>query len=236
MPFNVLLLPLLGGYVFITYWNYTRFSARRYAGERLLINAALAGVVFLVLSYLTVSFISFNWPGVDRWWRTWVPFEHSGASLGALLLGATASRVLNLFSKRDKEVRRTISAWNDYLEELLLDAQENTRQVSVTLKNGKVYVGFVVRSFDPAYDRKYIILLPAMSGFRDQVTHKITFNTDYTRVYQDLIAEDLGRLVRGVWDFQLVISVAEIISANLFDWDVYQRFNPPADTAVDTAV
>jgi hypothetical protein len=51
-----------------------------------------------------------------------------------------------------------------------------------------------------------------------------------------LIAEDLGRLVRGVWDFQLVISVAEIISANLFDWDVYQRFNPPADTAVDTAV
>lgn len=51
MPFNVLLLPLLGGYIFITYWHRTRFSARRYTGERLLFHAALAGVIFLILSF-----------------------------------------------------------------------------------------------------------------------------------------------------------------------------------------
>jgi len=59
VPFNVLLLPLLGGYVFITYWNHTRFSARRYSGERLLIHAALAGVFLLVVSYAAMALAGF---------------------------------------------------------------------------------------------------------------------------------------------------------------------------------
>lgn len=90
MPFNVLLLPLLGGYVFITYWNYTRFSARRYSGERLLIHSALAGVLLLVVSYIIVLFISGYWPGIAGAWTTRVPFPYSGVSLGALLLGVAA--------------------------------------------------------------------------------------------------------------------------------------------------
>lgn len=105
---------------------------------------------------------------------------------------------------------------------------EETRQVSVTLRNRKVYVGFVVRTFDPAYDRKYVIILPTMSGYRAEPTHTMTFDTDYTRVYQALLAEDESRLVRGVEDFQVVIPVAEVVSANLFDWEAYLRFNPVA--------
>jgi len=46
MPFNVLLLPLLGGYLFLTHWNRTRFDTKRYSGERLIFHAAVAGVVF----------------------------------------------------------------------------------------------------------------------------------------------------------------------------------------------
>jgi hypothetical protein len=113
------------------------------------------------------------------------------------------------------------------MEELLADSQEDTRQVSITLKNRKVYVGFVVRTFDPAYDRKYVVILPTMSGYRAESTHRLTFDTDYTRVYQALIAEDESRLVRGVEDFQVVVPVSEVVSANLFDWEAYQRFNEP---------
>ena len=159
MPFNVLLLPLLGGYVFITYWNYTRFSSRRYSGERLLFHAALAGVVLLILSYAAVRLMELRWPASAATWRTWV------------------------------------------------------------------YVGFIVRTFDPAYDRKYIVILPTMSGYRTETTHQVVFNTDYTRVYQVLMEEDESRLVRGVNDFQVVIPVAEVLSANLFDWEAYERFN-----------
>jgi hypothetical protein len=225
MPFNVLLLPLLGGYVFITYWNHTRFSARRYSGERLVIHAALAGVFLLVLSYALVLLIAHTWPRLAAIWHGWVPFEHSGTSLGALLLGATMWWPLNFVFTKETELRRTIEDWNDYLEELLTDALESTRQVSVTLMNGKVYVGFVVRTFDPAYDRKYIVVLPTMSGYREATTHRLRFDTDYTRVYQALMAEDESRLVRGVGDFQIVIAVSQVISANLFDWEAYLRFN-----------
>lgn len=232
MPFNVLLLPLLGGYVFITYWNYTRFSARRYSGERLLIHAALAGVFLLVLSYAIVLLLSAKLPGLASTWHSWVPFKHSGTSLGALLLGTTLWLPLNLVFRKETELRRTIADWNDYLEELLTDALENTRQVAITLNNGKVYVGFVVRTFDPAYDRKYIVILPTMSGYRAETTHRLTFNTDYTRVYQALMGEDESRLVRGVDDFQIVVPVSQVGSANLFDWEAYQRFNEstPAPT------
>lgn len=226
MPFNVLLLPLLGGYVFISYWNRTRFSARRYSGERLLLHAALAGVFWLVVSYIAVCLIAERWPALPDYWRSVMPFEHSGTSLGALLLGVTAWWPLNFLFKRQKEHRRTIRAWNDYLEELIDQALEETRQISVTLKNGKVYVGFVVKAFDPAYDRKYMVILPLLSGFRAETTHELTLNTDYTRVYQELMGEDETRLVRGVGDFQVVIPIAEILSANLFDPDAYQRFNP----------
>jgi len=70
-----------------------------------------------------------------------------------------------------------------------------------------------------------------MSGYRDKATHELTFNTDYTRVYQELMGEDESRLVRGVEDFEIVIPVAEVLSANLFDPDVYGRFNPPKPAA-----
>src|SRR5688500_8981224 len=95
MPFNVLLLPLLGGYIFISYWNRTRFDAKRYSGERLLLHSALAGIFLLVVSFAVVSTIATNWPEAYDWWRRLVPFDHSGTSLGALLLGITLWWPLN---------------------------------------------------------------------------------------------------------------------------------------------
>jgi Family of unknown function (DUF6338) len=228
VPFNVLLLPLIGGYIFISYWNRTRFDAKRYSGERLLLHAALAGVVLLVVAYAIVRLLVWWRPGAYDVWHSLVPYAHSGTSLLALLLGVTLWAPMNLGFDRRKELRRTIAKWNDYLEILLTQALDETRQVGITLKNGKAYVGFVVQTFDPAYDRKYLVLLPTMSGYRESNTHELQFTTDYTRVYQELIEEDESRLVRGVSDFQIVIPVGEVLSASLFDWDAYARFNPPA--------
>lgn len=227
MPYNVLLLPLLGGYIFITYWNRTRFHVKRYSGERLIFHAALAGVFFLGITYGVVRVVTTKWPATYIAWHSLLPITHSGTSLGALLLGISAWIPLNWVFKRPAEINRTIEVWNDYLEMLLTQALEKTRHVAVTLKTRKVYIGFVLRSFDPTYDRKYIVLLPTISGYRDEKTQNLILTTDYTAVYQQLMAEDETRLIRGIDDFETVVPVAEIISANLFDWEVYQRFNPP---------
>lgn len=227
MPYNVLLLPLIGGYVFITYWNPTRFNAKRYSGERLLIHAALAGLLFLAISYVFMQSVAAWRPDVYAWWHARVPFPHTGTSLLALLMAAFLWWPLNLsFCRRPKYVRRAIEEWNDYLEILLRDVAEDTTQFAVTLRNGKVYIGFALRPFDPAYERRYIVILPTISGYRHTETHVLTFTTDYTAVYQQLIADNAKHAVDGFGDFEIIIPVAEIVSASRFDWDAYRKFVP----------
>ena len=92
MPFNVLLLPLLGGYFFITHWLPTRFATKRYAGERLLFHAAAAGLVWLVAAFLGVTLLNSLSPSVGVEWKKLVPFRYAGTSLLAFLGGAPGPR------------------------------------------------------------------------------------------------------------------------------------------------
>src|SRR5690242_570957 len=162
MPFNVLLLPLLGGYLFITYWHFTRYDSKRYSGERLIFHSAIAGFVFLVIAFVIVKSLVSQAPSFYGWWHATVPIPHAGVSLGALLLALFSCVVFNRFVDRSKQIQRTITEWNDYLEILLQKVLDETRQIAVTLSNGKVYIGFVVGSFDPVYERKYIVMLPTI--------------------------------------------------------------------------
>lgn len=225
MPFNVLLLPLLGGYIFITNWNRTRFTSKRYSGERLIFHAAIAGVLFLILAFLIARGIAHWTPALHTEWKQMVPFPWAGTSLLAFVLGAATWIPLNRLHSRDTEARRAIGEWNDYLEMLLLRATREVKQVSITIKSGKVYVGYITRNFDPAFERKYVTVLPMASGFRDPDTQELILTTDYARVYQQMILEDNAFLLRGADDFHIVIPVSEIQSANIFDPFAYQLFN-----------
>lgn len=128
----------------------------------------------------------------------------------------------------EQETRRAITIWNDYLEVLLERALRETKQLSVSTKLGKVYVGFVTNNFDPAYERKFIRILPMSSGYRDGSTQELVLTTDYAKVYQQIIQQDNAFLLRGVEDFEIVVPVAEIASANLFDPEAYERFQQAA--------
>jgi hypothetical protein len=227
MPFNVLLLPLLGGYIFITYWHRTRYSARRYTGERLLFHAALAGVVFLVISFWVTRVTAGLSKQIYDEWHALVPFPHAGVSFGAFLLGALAWYPMNQVFDATAEIRKTIERSNDYLEILLSTSTESTRHVAITLKSGKVYVGPVMDSFDPANDRRFVVLLPMVSGYREATTHKLVLNTDYTAVYKQMVNEGKAD---DADNFRTVIPVQEILSATLFDWDAYAKFTLAEDS------
>lgn len=234
MPFNLLLLPLLGGYIFISKCNFTLFDSKRHSGQRLIIESALWGLLFLVISHLTAKFLVLAFPSFQLWWKWLVPFNHSGVAFGAFLIGACSWPIANLFSTRREEQRKAINKWNDYLEIVLDQALEETRQIMVTLKNGKVYIGFVLQPFNPEFDRKYIFILPTVSGYRDKDTHVLELTTQYTSVYNQLIQEENERLVTGVDDFRILMPITEIISAHLFDSQAYEKFNSaPQEVAGD---
>lgn len=227
MPFNVLLLPLLGGYVFLRYWNRTHFSSRRYSGERLLFHAAIAGILFLAAAFVVTRFLNWAYPGVGLWWRRMLPFPYSGTAFVALAIGGLLWIPLNWFSRsRVDAADRAIEEMGDYLETLLVRAIRRTKPVSATLKSGKTYIGFVVASIDPSVDRRFISLLPLQSGYRNG-EHQLVINTDYARVYERINEEsrpepELDELMK---DFIIVLPVAEIQSVNIFDRDAYRLFN-----------
>ena len=222
MPFNVLFLPLLGGYLFITLWNRTRFQTKRHSGHRLLFHSAFFGVVFLLLAFLFSRGLTLMFPRAASWWHSRVPFSYAGTSLLALTFGSVLWIPLNRWiSLVKKEAKRAIEEANDYLEMLLLQAIEETKMVMLSLKSGKVYIGLIIRNFDPAYDRKYVAVLPMRSGFR-QEDLTVKFTTDYAQVYQQIVDQKVDVVDD---DFQIVVPVSEIESAHLFSPNAYKLFH-----------
>ncbi|APB33775.1 hypothetical protein GlitD10_1453 [Gloeomargarita lithophora Alchichica-D10] len=55
MPFNLLLLPLLGGYIFSTFSNRTKWEVKRYEGQRLILYVSFWGTFFLFVSIILLN-------------------------------------------------------------------------------------------------------------------------------------------------------------------------------------
>jgi hypothetical protein len=223
MPFNILLLPLLGGYIFISSWNRTRFRALRLSGNKLILESAIAGTFFLVLSFSLTRVVRIFFPEFESLWLSAIPFEYSGTSATAFLIGATLWWPLNRVYKRDIESRRAIEESNDFLEIFLEKALRQSKQVTLTLKNGKVYIGFVSKMFDPSYERKYVTLLPTLSGYRNPQDQTLTITTDYYKVYLRAILED--NVLERVNDFEVLVPVSEVRTFKLYDPSAAELFD-----------
>lgn len=125
-------------------------------------------------------------------------------------------------------LRRAIKHLNADFELILYRGFEQAKPICFTLKSGKVYVGQVMGSVDPTDSRDMIRILPTMSGYRDEKTHKINFTTFYKQLYGDLgINDDLQHLHDE--NFEIVFSFSDVQTANLFDtkaYDEFQRHGP----------
>lgn len=250
MPYNLLLLPLLGGFILLQQWHATRFRLARQEKERLLIWAALAGL--LLLAAATVLLVGFQrvWPPGATWaatvWHARVPFPHSGKATLALLLGLALPMALNRtpvlfgrFARRrdvwrglrglgydeDGWARVAIRDYGNELEDLLVRSLDRRAPVMLTLGSGKVYVGFVTRSLNPDVERRFVRLLPSLSGYRSKEDHQLSFTTFYDIVHEQAQnpASDLYGLSEQ--DFEIVIPMGEIKTLSLFDIRAFRVFN-----------
>ena len=104
----MLLLPLLGGYFFIHFFYLTRFRAYRLSSYRLLFETAGAGMIFLVVSHVFVTWLSQATcflPWIHTFKR-FAPFPYSGSAVGALCLSVVAVLTLNLLVGRERSSTR----------------------------------------------------------------------------------------------------------------------------------
>lgn len=230
MPFNLLLLPLLGGFIFFSHWNRTVFFAKRQDRERLLLYSSLYGLLFLGLSFL-LSIIAPYIPlmmDVRLWWAYHTPsIQFSGISSFALLLGVVGQSALNHlypFNRiwtAQKEGERAIQNHGNELEKLIFRSLVEAKRVMLTLKSGKVYVGRVSKFVGPTVDRERdLILLPSKGGYRDN-QHQLVVTTDYDAIYAEIV--DTERDYIEISEFGVVIPIAEILSASSYRADEHAK-------------
>ena len=218
MPYNLLLLPLLGGFLFVHLTHFFRFAAQRLDGYRLLFQAAIAGTLLVVCSRVLIVAFELtvgHFPWHAFWWR-FAPFPYAGTSVVSLALGPVAAAIVNVFIGPDAAKDREIRRHGNLLTQLLHRSARERRLVSITLDNRKWYVGWVAESPSLYPQEIYFRLLPLTSGYRKPDT----LETVITNSYESVLADP--RFPEK--ELVLTFAVSDIKIANLFNEDVYNDY------------
>ncbi len=241
MPYNLplLLLPLLGGFVFIRNWYRTRWHTKRAEKDRLLVHASLAGLASLVIAFVIARLPPIHPCWTDAlclpvWWE-WlqVPWPYTGTAVLSFVIGAVGWLPLNWIEDfwyedqaADAENARIIRDYGGPLELTLYRSIEQQKLVMLTLTNNKVYIGRVAETFIP--DDKVIYIFPTRSGYRDS-NQRLELTTPYSDAYKQ-IAKDLPDTYREILaDFRVAVPVEFVVSASLYLPEIHAKYFPHLD-------
>ena len=120
MPWNILVLPLLGGFLFVEYFLPTRIAVRRHHPQRLILHSAHVVVWLLLCStlllHLSSHLFSDEYELARQTMQSITTIPHLGKSIGALLIGFLLPRISNWFygkycSLRDGRHSTSIRIW-----------------------------------------------------------------------------------------------------------------------------
>jgi len=195
----------------------------RYNNQELLLSSAAIGFAGLALAYLVVLLLSHFKPGLGRQWHQIFSFSYSGTAFIAFILLVAAVTIEWQMHDEEKQIIQIIEEENDAVETLFLKSLRESKLLSITLKNRKVYVGFISQNFFTPYrDLQSIKIIPVLSGVRSKEQLKIDFTTPYESIVD--FAEDNDHLDLNPDDFQIGLPISEIVSVKTFDFRVYNMF------------
>ena len=218
------LLVLAAGYLFTNSFLYTSYRAARSRGYRLLFESACWGIGLLVFSQIMLT-IWAQWRPESfsrgrEVWLAFAPVPWLAPLFGAFLLAMVVPHLLNRVYPQERASRRAIERHGTETEKLLYRSLNSLLPISVSLKNDKVYIGWAVWTPELKSEMREIRLLPAMSGYRSPVYKSLQITTRYFQAYREIEA---GRLDLRAQDFEIVIPLDELRSANLFSLEVDQQ-------------
>lgn len=224
MPWNLLILPLVGGYYILTRSFIFKFKQQRLDRQRLIFESILLAVSLAILAYSLRLFFLFFTPMYYLQFHDHLPLKipFLGTSLLSLVIGVAFSEKGNKLLDKEKYIKRAIKLVGNEFELMLKSSFSDGQLIQITLKNDKIYIGWVKELPIPSISN-YIRIIPAISGFRNQ--ERETFlTTHYLSVYSEYIKE--GRITHiSELNVDLIISNSEIISDSYFDLEMYEKFN-----------
>jgi hypothetical protein len=274
-------IALLAGYLFIRFSYYRRFTAEYLRTDRFALHVLGYSFVLFLLGEILAQLIP-HWT-LDRFLSVERDLERVGITaptINAILVGLTFAvldnvRVRYLMRKdvsisvrsgffqglQIAAVARFVRKSNDSALRAIFRATILKKDLMVTLKSNKVYVGkpYLFLWEDPTQALTFIKILPIKSGYRDPTTKKVTFSTRYDDLVDRLVeiegsqrpvvdrtdplASDLLGLTNNqdeveasidIEDLGVVISWSQVESMTIFDENLYKAFQVmPVDPPSD---
>lgn len=230
MPWNLLILPLAGGYLLLSRLNSLKYKQQRLDRQRLIFDSILFGIGLLATTIGARYLIGVLFPGLIELLYSYLPIKtpYLGTATSSFCLAVIVVLIGNLTFCRNnkKEIQNAIKRVGNELELLLRSSFKDKKLLEFTLDTGKVYVVWVKELPVPLVSN-YIRVIPVFSGFRDDEL-RINFTTHYLAVYSEYILE--GK-VQGVdeLDVDLIITLDNVVTVSYFDIEMYDKFNSPSN-------
>jgi len=242
----LVVLPLVGGYIFASRWIVTKYVVDREDGHRLYFRAVFYGVFLFAVALLSRLLLVSCIDSYEHFEAALLSFYQGTlkdpkdpsqlntlvTSLYAFGLGATLWVPFSFLPNQWKLFLYDRAIRSNEFEMLIAAAARRVIPIAVTMENNKVYVGLLSETPPPSQQRKSLTILPLMSGFRRADTSEIKFTTYYNLIYKklDKISPNLT-----IDDFSIVLPIDKIQSVNMFDVVVYEEFQKQSTLIVKKA-
>ncbi|HKW96836.1 MAG TPA: hypothetical protein VJN43_03840 [Bryobacteraceae bacterium] len=217
MPWNLALLPLLAGFLFLRSCYYYKIRSQRFEGYRLLLESAGWAVVLAFLGRLVTfgGHLVIAGSVFEQRFTEFMPFPFGGTACVTLALGPLLAWLVNLNIDEVRAKDLAIDQAEDALLALFVDAVDDDSALLLTLDSRKIYVGFVTESPNLEKENRYLVMLPVISGYRNADDLTVTFTTDYISLWRG------GNVPPE--SFLTVIPVSTIKTASAFDLAIYDQ-------------
>lgn len=229
MPWNLLILPLVGGYYIISRLNYFKFKQQRLSEQRLVFDSILVSCVLVFSTLLLRVIVEYFFPEMILFLYKLIPVESPfiGTAvctlITAYIITATANKLV--FNNEKVQIQNAIKRVGNELELLMKSSLTDRKLLEFTLDTDKVYICLVKELPTPTISN-YIRVIPFISGYRDE-KKELVFTTQYIDVYEKFIersAEDNKKSIDKL-DVDLIITLDNVVTVSYFDPNMYELFN-----------
>ena len=221
MGLGLLLVSALGGYWFLTHFNFTRYQAVRSSGYHVFFQSGVVGIVLFAVSYLGVFLLEELAPKVKSTWASLSPDSFTDAVIASVLLGLLLPYLFNRFYDERRGALRAARSSGNSIELSIAESLDPPKLIEITLKSGKSYVGFPTGSPLATVGEADVSLVPTASGFRDKETQELQLTTNYEQVMRSSL-EKVPQVSQA--EYQIVVAISEVVSVRRFDPEVYSLF------------
>jgi hypothetical protein len=221
MPWNLIILPLLGGFVFLDWCYYSRLRQQRIDGNRLLLESAFLGVFLVGFASALIAAFRHSRIGdfVEHGWSALLPpsddhFKYAGTAFVALLLGLVFAFAINFIVDRRKQLP-TVAAYaadqaGDYVLGLVFKSVREKRFLTILMANRMVYIGYV--SVSPNLKPESQL---ALTLFGEGCMNKDTNQIEWYRFFPEWLAD--GKKAKN---YMIVIPMRAIENIHFFEMDL----------------